>query len=414
MRYGIPYKGSKNALVEKLIPLFPGRKNFYDLFCGGCAVTHGAILSGKFQNYIINDLNPLLPKLFWDATHGKYKNESRWISREDFEKSKDTDGYIKYSWSFGNNGRSYLYSKEIEPWKKALHYARVHKDFSFLHDFGIETNNADRITISRNKDEYKEKYIKWYVSNVLHSDYDIENLRLDLTRNIKQNSEKLRNYLIEGLKKANKRPCDVDRYLGTNGMAAHYFGKSQWEFPTREVYIKLQDFIYLPRNYDEIYGLQELLESLQSLQSLESLQRLQSLESLESLQSLERLESLQSLESLQRLNKSYDEIEIKPDSLIYCDIPYRNTDGYNEGGFNHDKFYEWAKSQKELTLISEYWMPENDFKCVAEFNKRCTFSATANNVQTVERLYVPKTQLDMWLPLKIEIKRYKQLEFNFD
>ena len=225
MRYGISYKGSKNALVEKLIPLFPGRKNFYDLFCGGCAVTHGAILSGKFQNHIINDLNPLLPKLFWDATHGKYKNESRWIARDDFKKLKDTDGYIKYLWSFGNNGRSYLYSKEIEPWKKALHYARVHKDFSFLHDFGIETNNADRITISRNKDEYKEKYIKWYVSNVLHSDYDIENLRLDLTRNIKQNSEKLRNYLIEGLKKANKRPCDVDRYLGTNGMAGHYFGK---------------------------------------------------------------------------------------------------------------------------------------------------------------------------------------------
>ena len=386
MRYGLSYKGSKNALVEKLIPLFPKRTNFYDLFCGGCAVTHAAMLSGRFQNFTINDIDPLLPQLFWDATHGKYKNESRWISREDFEKSKDTDGYIKFSWSFGNNGRNYLYSKEIEPWKKALHYARVHKDFSFLHDFGIETNNADRITISRNKDEYKEKYIKWYVSNVLHSDYDIENLRLDLTRNIKQNSEKLRNYLIEGLKKANKRPCDVDRYLGTNGMAGHYFGKSQWAFPTREVYIKLQDFIYLPRNYDEIYGLQELLESLQSLERLER---------------------------LERLNKSYDEIEIKPDSLIYCDIPYRNTDEYNEGGFNHDKFYEWALRQKELTLISEYNMPESDFKCVAEFEKRCTLSATKNNL-SIEKLFIPKTQLDLWLPLKIEVKRYKQLEFSFD
>ena len=26
----------------------------------------------------------------------------------------------------------------------------------------------------------------------------------------------------------------------------------------------------------------------------------------------------------------------------------------------------------------------------------------------------PKTQLDLWLPLKIEVKRYRQLEFNFD
>ena len=28
MRYGLSYKGSKNALVEKLIPLFPKRTNF--------------------------------------------------------------------------------------------------------------------------------------------------------------------------------------------------------------------------------------------------------------------------------------------------------------------------------------------------------------------------------------------------
>ena len=136
-------------------------------------------------------------------------------------------------------------------------------------------------------------------------------------------------------------------------------------------------------------------------------------ERLQNLESLQRLERLQSLERLERLNKSYDEIEIKPDSLIYCDIPYRNTDSYNEGGFNHDKFYEWALRQKELTLISEYNMPESDFKCVAEFEKRCTLSASANNLSIV-KLFIPKTQLDLWLPLKIEVKRYKQLEFNFD
>ena len=303
MRYGLSYKGSKNALVEKLIPLFPKRNNFYDLFCGGCAVTHGAMLSGRFNNFIINDIDPLLPQLFYDATHGKYKNENRWISREDFLNLKDSDGYVKLTWSFGNNGSNYLYGKPIEAYKKAIHYLIFFRDTSLI---------------------------------------------LDVLKGRIGDTER---FLIDEIAKSDK-PCK-DRY-------------HMWRAVFRE--------------------------RLQSLESLERLER---------------------LESLERLNKSYDEIEIKPDSLIYCDIPYRNTDEYNEGGFNHDKFYEWALRQKELTLISEYNMPESDFKCVAEFEKRCTLSASANKL-SIEKLFVPKTQLDKWLPLKIEVKRFRQLEFNFD
>ena len=165
MRYGLPYKGSKNRIIEKIIPLFPERKNFYDLFCGGCSVTHGAILSGKFENFVINDLDGQMPELFFNAIHGKYNNETRWISREDFLELKDSDSYVRICWSFGNNGREYLYSKEVEPWKKALHYARVLKDFSLLRQFGIETDNADRITIKKNKKEYIEKYILWALNH---------------------------------------------------------------------------------------------------------------------------------------------------------------------------------------------------------------------------------------------------------
>ncbi len=44
-------------------------------------------------------------------------------------------------------------------------------------------------------------------------------------------------------------------------------------------------------------------------------------------------------------------------SIIYCDIPYKNTTGYSSGAFNHEQFYEWAYSMKSLghiVLISEY------------------------------------------------------------
>ena len=390
MNYGLPYMGSKNKIAEWVVSHFPEKKHFYDLFAGGCAVTHCAMLKSKFETFTINDISRMT-ELFTDAISGKYAAEKRWISRKDFFALKDNDEYVRICWSFGNKGTNYLYSKEIEPWKKALHYARVYDDFSLMEDFGIKTDGTS-IDIKKNAAEYKEKYIRWYLKNVLKSPEEYESLRSNLEIKIKDNSEKLRAYLLEGLRKAGKTRTEVDRYLGTNGMAGHYFGRSQWEFPTREVYIKLQSLLYLPKNYNEIYGLQSLYESLQSLQSLERLERLQSLERLESLESLERLESLQRLERLEKFRGDYRNVRIQPDSLIYCDIPYKNTAEYSDGGFDYESFYDWAEMQTEPVIISEYAMPEERFERIDFIEKRVTLSATDKAQIKEEGLWVPRTQ----------------------
>ena len=377
-RYGLPYKGSKNSIAEFIVESIPSRTHFYDLFAGGGAVSHCAMLSGKFHTFHMNDIEDT-PLLFLESVHGRYHYENRWISREDFCRLKDSEPYIRYCWSFGNNGKNYLYSKEIEPWKKALHYARVYGDYSLLKEFGIYTNDASRVFISKNQKSYKQKYILWYCHEILHSDLDVLELQRNLKKRIEKNSEELRAYLLEGMRKAGKRPCDVDRFLGTNGMAGHYFGKSQWEFPTREVYIQLQSFLYLPLDYEKIYGLQELLESLQSL---------------------ERLQSLESLQRLSISQKSYDEVRILPDSVIYCDIPYRGTDEYISGQFDYEKFYVWCEKQKELVVISEYDMPEDRFCCVESVQKRSLLSAKGAGELKTEKLFVPKHQIEMWLRLK--------------
>ena len=122
MRYGIPYKGSKNKIAEWVTGLLPEADTLVDLFAGGCAVTHCAMQSGKWQHFIINDIEWKPTQLFLDAIHGKYKDDERWISRDMFKLLKDSDPYVRYCWSFGNNGANYLYSKEIEPYKKALHH----------------------------------------------------------------------------------------------------------------------------------------------------------------------------------------------------------------------------------------------------------------------------------------------------
>ena len=126
MRYGITYQGSKNAIAEQIIGALPAGKRLVDLFGGGFAISHCALLSGKWRTVIYNDINPLLPKLIWDAICGAYNPDRwtpAWVSMEQFNDQKMTDGYVKYCWSYGCNGWDYLYSKEKEEGKHKLHDA---------------------------------------------------------------------------------------------------------------------------------------------------------------------------------------------------------------------------------------------------------------------------------------------------
>lgn len=162
MKYGLPYKGSKNKLAERIVRLLPRRANLVDLFCGGCAVSHAALLMGKFEHIYINDINWMCPTLFMDALQGKYANDTRWISREDFIRLRDTDPYVAMVWSFGNNMRDYLYSKEIEPLKKAIHYALFFSDYSLAKDLGHDLSFIDEITDVQKRYAAVRKYFKQF------------------------------------------------------------------------------------------------------------------------------------------------------------------------------------------------------------------------------------------------------------
>lgn len=93
----------------------------------------------------------------------------------------------------------------------------------------------------------------------------------------------------------------------------------------------------------------------------------------------------------------YRDVEILPDSVIYCDIPYNLCRGYgNDESFDHEAFYDWCEKQTALVLISEFWMPEDRFVCIAEFPRKSTFSATNNSLSRIEKIFVPKHQYEMY------------------
>lgn len=275
MNYGMPYMGSKSKIAKWIVDMLPAAHTWVEPFAGGCAVTHAAILSGKYKKFIINDITDSA-KVFVDAINGKFKNENRWISRSDFLELKDEDAYVRLCFSFGNDQKTYCYSREIEPYKRAFHYAVMFNDFKPFEELGIQLN----------------------ISKTFNSDYE------------------------------------------------------------RRIHIK---------------------------KHLISIRKDKHAGDLESLQSLERLERLQSLQPLQL---DYRDVPIpKNDYIVYCDPPYVNTNAYLSS-FNHDEFYKWALSIKNL-FISEYEMPE-PFKRIEMRRKTCTFSALKNDTKKEEGIWVNK------------------------
>ena len=181
--FGLPYMGSKNRISKELITEIiwnePNAQIFIDLFAGGCAMSHAALLSGKFKKVIANDINAM-PKLFKDAILGKYRDEKRWISRDEFHKLKDIDMYVKSCWSFGNRGATYMYGEHLEPYKKAYHYARVFGDFSLFNQFApyIEQENGENLRkyIKDNYERIKQDYSKWLLTDIKYSSSSLQRL----------------------------------------------------------------------------------------------------------------------------------------------------------------------------------------------------------------------------------------------
>ena len=374
-RYGIPYKGSKNSIARKIVSFLPPADVLIDICAGGCAITHAALeicegLAPKWERIIANDICEMPLKLFKGAICGEYADEKRWIDRETFQKLKDVDPYVRYCWSFGNNGTNYLYAQEIEPWKKALHYARVFGDTSLLQNMGID-GDGSRADVLAHESEYKDKYIRWWLSRQEYAPAELDELIKNAKADIERDEEELRVYLLKALKTSGLTQAEVQRRLGTQ-MAGHYFGRSQWEFPTQEMYQRMQEFMPLPDDYNELVGLYRLRQSLQSLQRLQSLQ------------------SLQRLERLQRLEisfESYENVKIPENSVIYADIPYQGTDCGSYEEFDNESFFNWAAGQKTPVFTSSYKVEDERFTCVFECDKRSLNSGKGSGKLMKERIY---------------------------
>lgn len=378
MKYGLPYKGSKNKLAERIVSLLPKRTHLIDLFCDGCAVSHAALYRNKYEHIHINDINWMCPTLFIDALNGKYQNETRWISREDFFRLKDTDPYVAVVWSFGNNLRDYLYSKEIEPLKKAIHYAIFFHDYSLMEELGYDLSFIEPIS------DIQRRYaaVKRYFSQFGH-----------FQQQSFEGAESSHQLQIEHVTRGGKNHQDCRAQRLTNGSIPTFSltgGQiASVRLETIERLTNVRQNFNTKNAAAESVGFKKKKSTGRTLNG----ERANCIAQI----AIPRATTIpdEKFGAISNITSSvldYAKVEIPDDSVIYCDIPYEDTNVYNKAeGFDYERFYDWCEHQTQPVFISSYQMPNDRFDCIQEFSHRSTLSATANNLVT-ERIYVPKRQ----------------------
>lgn len=298
MVYGVPYKGSKNRIADSILALLPYSSTLYDVFAGGCAITHCALCSGKYQHVVCSDLDDM-PSLFLRAWQGENFSHV-WVSREQYFDKYKQDPFIRSLWSFGNKAGHYIYGQSIMQQKHALHNAVVDADFLLLRTYY--------------PDSYEEAY----------------------------------NALVD---------------------------------------IPMDDIYHRRLTLGAIIGRDMKSSRSAALENLERITRLRSIYATRTVNSA----------TLEVLQSDYKDMQFNdPNGIIYCDPPYKDTDGYKKRNssneFDYEAFYSWCEHQTLPVYISEYSMPDDRFKCIGAFDKNSTVCAT-KTIAVVERVYRPRTQL---------------------
>ena len=339
-KYGAAYQGSKSKIADEIISKLPARKYFIDAFSGGGALAHCALESGKFEHIIANDLQTkdILEAHFLWTPNQHLEFQKKWITKEEFEQTDNL--YIKTCWSFSNNRKAYIYSKSCYEYKRLLHNAICFGNDKEFEDYcGIDLSEIDR--------------------------YDDLNERRKAARRA----------ILKALKPYSfKESINSNTHIPKEIYDAILGGNKDW------------------RNLQSIEATKQG-KGLVSIISSENLERTKYSKNVESLIQQENLLRSKSItaSNISITSVSYDEIDLPDPSetVIICDPPYRNTQGY-QVEFDNDKFEQWCinKSKEGYQIfVCEYNIKNPAFEEVWSKEVINTGGGNKNQKKSVERLY---------------------------
>ena len=388
-KYGAAYQGSKSKIADEIISMLPNKKYFIDAFSGGGALAHCALESGKFEHIIANDLQTkdILEAHFLWTPEQHFEFQKKWVTKEEFEQTNDL--YIKTCWSFSNNRKAYIYSKDCYEYKRRLHNAICFGNYKEFEDYcGIDLSEIDsydnlnerrkaarrailkalkpysfKETINRNTHIPKEIY-----DAILGGNKDWRNLGVDRSK-YKCVDRILRSETLETSKNVENMLCLTNLEYAKQSKGLVNIISSENLERTKQG---------------------KSIERLQNLQSMEATKQGKNVENMLCLTNLPRSKSI-TASNISITSVSYDEIDLPEPSetVIICDPPYRNTQGY-QVDFDNDKFEQWCidKSREGYEVfVCEYNIENPAFEEVWSKEVINCGGGNKNQKKSVEKLY---------------------------
>lgn len=361
---GLSYQGSKRniatTLCRKMYDIAPQAKYFFDLFGGGASMSICATQMGYKTHY--NEINSdvfILIKYFLNNSVGCWDNIG-FISKALYKKYKEIDftyspkSEILYCYSFNNSlvDGIYLYNNN-ETLNENIHNFALFYDKSSMEYLDNYFRNNDR-------------KLFWYVFNNIplkqKVDGSLDSTWVIFIRDLLIKAEALSKY---GDKLSHLKCQDILNMKQTDVLR-----------------------LILENNKIDVKQYANADFRIEILPDLEHIFQIKHLFSKCLLQSLKQ----RNTDKILFTNLSYENVDIytpPSETIIYCDIPYKDTKQYNIE-FDYDRFYQWSRNMKAKgynVFISEYTMPQ-DFNVVYELeHKKRIFN---NHTHSVEKLFQPK------------------------
>ena len=360
--FGLPYMGSKNATAENIVSMFPRGRRLLDLFGGGASVTHAALVSGRFEHVVYNDVDTLivdmLTRLMTDPLP-----PLRLVGRDEFKERCMVDPMVFFCWKFPSSDIAYVFSPGTEKLHELIFKLHEEREKGGLGEYRFQMALADPQGWAT--DALEAEGIYNFTSDEVKRS---EGLILSLM-------DKIRELLNTSLEEHGKTVAYCVKL--TNTAASHWFQKLQQQIPDMDALKALERGGAITISDELLDAVNEYNDAVKELRYMKDCRQAYKADWADVIQLnkpkaiYRRLEAFadcikQNADRITISNKGYNAVEVLPDDVIYLDPPYQNTSGYISGGLDYNALTEWIKRHADNPVyISEMadapWLVEAGF-----------------------------------------------------
>ena len=330
--FGVPYMGGKNATAENIVSMFPRSRRLLDLFGGGASVTHAALVSGRFEHVVYNDVDPLIVDML-NRLMTEPLSPLRFVSHDEFKERYKVDPMVFFCWKFPSADIHYVFGPGKEKLHELIFKLHEEREKPGLGEYRFQMAMIDPQSWAVDALE-KAGIYNFTSEDIKHAE-----------RKILSHSDKIRELLNTSLKEHGKTVAYCASITKTLKALEH------------------GDAITVSEELlDEINEYKDAVKELQYMKDCCKAYRNDwgdVVRLIHPRAMYRRLEAFsdclkQNRDRITINNGKYNAVEVLPGDVIYLDPPYQNKTEYNSGGLDYNALTEWIKGHADNPVyISE-------------------------------------------------------------